>query len=545
MVGGLEAGRRVAAAALLAFGSVVRTTARSSPHLRRSLRWPIRGRVPPDGRHGNHGSRARERRCPGHRRRLCGRRTACRTPSSWRPPRRGRSSRWARRAATAGSGIVGTSSGIVGTSSGSAAGAPNGRPRSPRRPPRARRPPQPPHDVGHHDVETTTTDTTTTDTATAIDVNETTSETSSDDGSSIGSSDDGSDSGSSDTDNQVDSGANGVHGRRGHRQPDDRQPDHQQPDPPQPDHRRHRDGGRHVRLGHRPGRRGLRRHTVELGCLQRSGPRRQRPPLPVGGDRVRRHPHDHRRRERDHRRHGLAPRQREVRPLGGPGQVAGRRPDLQRRHAAMARRRELAGRRRGRLHGDQRRDPAEDRLLPPLRGGGPPAARREGDRRDPVAQLGRRVDTRDDHRLRRRRRWFSTTRADALPPGPMHLTLQLDWFPGSGSGAVRQSEMQVDWVRYYPVDGSGSATAITTGDTDTATTASVAGTTSSRRHRDEHGDQQHDHRANELRLIATRPGTGRGHGDRSPWPLPVNGDVSGRPGGCGTRTAGRRCRSAG
>ena len=50
--------------------------------------------------------------------------------------------------------------------------------------------------------------------------------------------------------------------------------------------------------------------------------------------------------------------------------------------------------------------------------------------------------------------WFSTTRADALPPGPMHLTLQLDWFPGSGSGAVRQSEMQVDWVRYYPVDGS-------------------------------------------------------------------------------------------
>jgi len=69
-------------------------------------------------------------------------------------------------------------------------------------------------------------------------------------------------------------------------------------------------------------------------------------------------------------------------------------------------------------------------------------------------------------------------RADALPPGPMHLTLQLDWFPGSGTGAVRQSEMQVDWVRYYPVDGSGSATAITTGDTNTATTAS-AGTTSS------------------------------------------------------------------
>jgi licheninase len=75
--------------------------------------------------------------------------------------------------------------------------------------------------------------------------------------------------------------------------------------------------------------------------------------------------------------------------------------------------------------------------------------------------------------------WFSTTRADPLPPGPMHLTLQLDWFPGSASGAVRQSEMQVDWVRYYPVDGSGSATAITTGETNTATTTPFAGTTSS------------------------------------------------------------------
>jgi hypothetical protein len=72
--------------------------------------------------------------------------------------------------------------------------------------------------------------------------------------------------------------------------------------------------------------------------------------------------------------------------------------------------------------------------------------------------------------------WFSTSRADALPPGPMHLTLQLDWFPGSG--AARQSEMQVDWVRHYPVDGSASATAITTGETNPATTASVAGTTS-------------------------------------------------------------------
>jgi hypothetical protein len=50
--------------------------------------------------------------------------------------------------------------------------------------------------------------------------------------------------------------------------------------------------------------------------------------------------------------------------------------------------------------------------------------------------------------------WFSTTQASALPPGPMHLTLQLDWFPKGGS--VQQSTMDVDWVRYYPIDGSGA-----------------------------------------------------------------------------------------
>ena len=50
--------------------------------------------------------------------------------------------------------------------------------------------------------------------------------------------------------------------------------------------------------------------------------------------------------------------------------------------------------------------------------------------------------------------WFSTTRADALPPGPMHLTLQLDWFPEGDT--VQQSAMHVDWVRYYPIDGSGA-----------------------------------------------------------------------------------------
>ncbi len=43
--------------------------------------------------------------------------------------------------------------------------------------------------------------------------------------------------------------------------------------------------------------------------------------------------------------------------------------------------------------------------------------------------------------------WFRSTDASTLPPGPMHLCLQLDWFPEGG--AVRPSSMAVDWVRQY------------------------------------------------------------------------------------------------
>jgi len=47
------------------------------------------------------------------------------------------------------------------------------------------------------------------------------------------------------------------------------------------------------------------------------------------------------------------------------------------------------------------------------------------------------------------RAWFTTTRTDTLPPGPMHLCVQLDWFPSGGRSTP--SSMQVDWVRYYPL----------------------------------------------------------------------------------------------
>jgi hypothetical protein len=49
--------------------------------------------------------------------------------------------------------------------------------------------------------------------------------------------------------------------------------------------------------------------------------------------------------------------------------------------------------------------------------------------------------------------WWRTTETKALPPGPMHLTIQLDWFPKGGT--VKPSAMHVDWVRYYPLSATG------------------------------------------------------------------------------------------
>jgi hypothetical protein len=77
--------------------------------------------------------------------------------------------------------------------------------------------------------------------------------------------------------------------------------------------------------------------------------------------------------------------------------------------------------------------------------------------------------------------WFRTTRTSAFPPGAMHLVLRLDWFP-TGGGTVQPSTMKVDWVRFYPIDGSGdSGTIVNSGDnaagaTVNALTATQAGT---------------------------------------------------------------------
>jgi len=68
--------------------------------------------------------------------------------------------------------------------------------------------------------------------------------------------------------------------------------------------------------------------------------------------------------------------------------------------------------------------------------------------------------------------WFSTTQVDAFPPGSMHLTLQLDWFP-KGSAAATPSQMLVDWVRYYPIEGTGPSDVIQNS-SDVAPSAGVA-----------------------------------------------------------------------
>lgn len=45
-------------------------------------------------------------------------------------------------------------------------------------------------------------------------------------------------------------------------------------------------------------------------------------------------------------------------------------------------------------------------------------------------------------------KWFTDTKSSAQPPGPMHQTIQLDNFVGSG---MRTTIMELDWLRTYAV----------------------------------------------------------------------------------------------
>ena len=48
--------------------------------------------------------------------------------------------------------------------------------------------------------------------------------------------------------------------------------------------------------------------------------------------------------------------------------------------------------------------------------------------------------------------WFRDTDPAHQPPGSMHQTLQLDWFPDSTANGV--GEMRVDWIRVYAAGGT-------------------------------------------------------------------------------------------
>ncbi|MET4589550.1 glycoside hydrolase family 16 protein [Arthrobacter sp. 754] len=54
-------------------------------------------------------------------------------------------------------------------------------------------------------------------------------------------------------------------------------------------------------------------------------------------------------------------------------------------------------------------------------------------------------------------KWFEDTNPAHQPPGPMHQTLQLDWFPDATADGP--GEMRVDWVRVYAAAGAHPAPA--------------------------------------------------------------------------------------
>ena len=53
--------------------------------------------------------------------------------------------------------------------------------------------------------------------------------------------------------------------------------------------------------------------------------------------------------------------------------------------------------------------------------------------------------------------WFRDASTSHLPPGPMHQTLQLDWFPVSGQ-STKASTADFAWVRQYNLNGGSTPT---------------------------------------------------------------------------------------
>lgn len=55
--------------------------------------------------------------------------------------------------------------------------------------------------------------------------------------------------------------------------------------------------------------------------------------------------------------------------------------------------------------------------------------------------------------------WYRTTDSDIFPPDPMHLCIQLDWFP-KGDAASQESAMHVDWVKQYALTESATGSVL-------------------------------------------------------------------------------------
>ncbi|WP_226363130.1 glycoside hydrolase family 16 protein [Pseudonocardia sp. ICBG1142] len=71
------------------------------------------------------------------------------------------------------------------------------------------------------------------------------------------------------------------------------------------------------------------------------------------------------------------------------------------------------------------------------------------------------------------REWWKTEDTSILPPGPMHLCLQLDWFP---RGDGESGRMQVDWVKQWGLaagEGSSTTSGGSEGSTDADSSTSI------------------------------------------------------------------------
>ncbi|MBC3189522.1 glycoside hydrolase family 16 protein [Pseudonocardia sp. C8] len=71
------------------------------------------------------------------------------------------------------------------------------------------------------------------------------------------------------------------------------------------------------------------------------------------------------------------------------------------------------------------------------------------------------------------REWWKSEDTSIFPPGPMHLTLQLDWFP---KGDSETGQVHYDWVRMWPLgegEGASTGSAGSAGSTDADSSTTI------------------------------------------------------------------------